>query len=208
MHVLMIHGLGRTPLSMLGLARALRRAGYVPRHFGYVAFAESYAGIVTRLQARLREVGTKRPYAVVAHSLGGLLARDALRDPDVPVPVRIVMLGTPNQRSRMAEWAVGFGPWRWVVGEAGRNLANRAYFESLQPLTVPYTLVAGTRGLHWRWLPLSDWVNDGLVALEEMRVQPGDTIVMLPVGHTFMMNDRGVQRAVAQTLEPAADGTR
>ncbi len=204
MQVLTIHGLGRTPLSMFRLATTLRRAGYVIQHFGYVTFAESYARVIARLQTRLRVVASKGAYSVVAHSFGGLLVRDALSDNSVPAPRRVVMLGTPNQRSRMAEWAVRFAPWRWVVGDAGRKLADPTYFQALQPFEVPYTLVAGTRGLHWRWLPLRDRVNDGLVALDEMPLRPGDSIVAVPAGHSFMMNNRHVQRAILQALGPAA----
>ena len=205
--VLTVHGLARSPLSMVWLARALRRAGYPTEHFGYLAFAESYDRIVRRLRARMRTVAARSRYAVVAHSLGGLLVREALGDATVSLPYRVVMLGTPNRRSRMAEWAIRFPLWRWVVGEAGRRLADPAFYETVHPLAAPYTLVAGTRGLRSGWLPLGGLVNDGLVALEETQLTPDDSVIALPAGHSFMMNRRAVQQAVLQALRERASST-
>ena len=49
MRVLLVHGLGRTPVSLHGLARALKRANHSTRLFGYYAFAEHYDRIRLRL---------------------------------------------------------------------------------------------------------------------------------------------------------------
>ena len=50
MRVLLIHGLARTPLSLLGLARDLRRAGHRTELVAYSGALESYQGIVTRVR--------------------------------------------------------------------------------------------------------------------------------------------------------------
>ena len=46
MLVLLVHGLGRTPLSLFGLASALRRAGHRTRFFAYSPTFESLPRIV------------------------------------------------------------------------------------------------------------------------------------------------------------------
>ncbi len=198
--VLLVHGLARTPLSLFWLARALRCAGHPTHHFAYLALAESHARIVKRLQAQLRSSGAAGPYAIVAHSLGGLLVRAALADPGIPPPQHVVMLGTPNRRSRMAEWAMRWAPWRWLAGEAGRNMASPDFYSDLPGLNAPYTVIAGTRGLRFSWLPFGGRVNDGLVAVDETWVEPTDNVIEVVGSHTFMMNRRRVQRAVLSAL--------
>ncbi len=200
----MVHGLARTPLSLFWLARALQRAGFQVAHFGYVACAEPYARVVDRLRTRIRTLAAEGPYAIVAHSLGGLLVRGALDGSGIPVPYHVVMLGTPNRRSRMAEWAVRLAPWRWIAGEAGRKLADQDFYRALPRLPSPYTLIGGTRGLRLSWLPLGGRQNDGLVAVEEMRLEPDDHVIAVPASHSFMMNRRSVQQAVLQALSESS----
>ena len=53
MQVLLVHGLGRTPLSLVGLALDLRRWGHQPRLLGYVGALERYDAIVRRVRRRL-----------------------------------------------------------------------------------------------------------------------------------------------------------
>lgn len=73
------------------VGRHLRRAGFVPELFGYSTVAGGPAAAVPAL-ARLIERGDCH---VLAHSLGGLMAVQMLREhPDLPV-ARIVCLGSP-----------------------------------------------------------------------------------------------------------------
>jgi alpha-beta hydrolase superfamily lysophospholipase len=102
MDVLLVHGLWRTPLSFIGLARQVRRWGYHTEHFGYAAIAERYELIVARLTRRLEQLAARGPYVVVSHSLGGVLLRSALPRMSGPSPRGFVMLGTPNRRPRVA----------------------------------------------------------------------------------------------------------
>ena len=102
MRVLLVHGLGRTPCSLFGLASAVRRDGHATQFFAYSPTFESLPRIVRRLAARLEafekcndEVG------FAGHSLGGLLLRSALiQVPGLRVK-NLVMMGTPNRPPRI-----------------------------------------------------------------------------------------------------------
>lgn len=210
MKVLLIHGLARTSLSLRGLDQSLKRTGFTPEHFGYFAFAEPFDRIVARLIRRLQTL--KSPYAVVAHSLGGLLIRAALgqaqQDPEHRDPEHIVMLGTPNQQPRLALYAWRALPFRWFTGQCGFNLTCPEFFETLPKVRSPYTLIAGTAGPRGAWSPFGDEINDGIVALSETWLDSTDKLqicgsrrcIQLPVWHTFMMNNPAVQAAVVQAL--------
>lgn len=150
--------------------------------------------------ARLERLAAAGEYAVVGHSLGGVLLRDALARQRGAPPRHLVMLGTPNRPPRAARIAVRFPPFRWLAGDCGARLASTAFYETLPRPAVPYTVIAGTRGFGGRWSPFAGAPNDGLVAVDEARVGDGDEILTFPVAHTFMMNDRRVQRAVRAAL--------
>jgi hypothetical protein len=200
MQILLIHGLARTSLSLLSLEQRLQTAGHRTEQFGYFAFAESFDQIADRLWQRLAALAHPGPYAIVAHSLGGVLTRAALSLGTGAAPDHIVMLGTPNQPPRLATYAWHLPPFRWVTGQCGQNLARPDFYHSLPGLPSPYTIIAGTGGLTGPWSPFGDDLNDGIVALSETRLLPDDRIVEHPVWHTFMMNDPEVQQAVLQAL--------
>lgn len=201
MNILLIHGLGRTSLSLLNLEWNLQQAGYRTEQFTYFAVTETYDRIVERLQDRLHTLSNQGAYSIVAHSLGGLLTRSALGLAKIALPERIIMLGTPNQPPRLAAHAWKLPPFRWFAGQCGFNLTNLQFFAEIPALQAPYTIVAGTSGPRGTFSPFGMDINDGIVALNETRLSPQDNIVQLPVWHTFMMNDRMVQRTIIQALE-------
>src|SRR5437764_1844810 len=172
MIVLLVHGLGRTPLSLFGLAPALRRAGRRTRFFAYSPTLEPLPRIVRRLTAVLRELAARgRPVGLVGHSLGGLLLRMAL--PAVP-ELRVhhlVMLGTPNRPPRLARRAWRRFPFRLLTRGCGRFLACPDSIPVLPVPAVPYTLIAGTAGPRGRLSPFGDDPNDGVVAASEVPVR-------------------------------------
>lgn len=195
-----MHGLGRTPVSCLSLARRLRRGGCETISFPYAAFAQPFEAIVSRLAGRLDRLALAGEYAAVGHSLGGVLLRAALPRVRGPAPRHLVMVGTPNRSPRAARLATRFWGFRWVAGECGACLASPDFYRRLPHPTAPYTVVAGTRGPVGRWSPFGNAPNDGLVALDETRVADQDPVVALPVAHTFMMRHPAVQAAVAAAL--------
>ena len=85
--VILLHGLGRTPLSMVPLQIALELADYRTVNQGYPSRAGS---IETLAAAHVAEALTKcasapdAPVHFVAHSLGGILVRQYLQDRDLP----------------------------------------------------------------------------------------------------------------------------
>ena len=200
MKVLLIHGLGRSPLSMLSLSHSLKRSGYQPESFGYAAFAQSYEEIVERLCNRLHALADQGPYGIVAHSLGGVLTRSALAMTEKLLPHHVVMLGTPNQPPRLAKIAWQLWPFQWFSGTCGASLASHDFYAGLPHLPVPYTIIAGTSGPQGAFSPFGSEVNDGLVALNETRLSETDKPIEFPGIHGFMMNQPTVQATVARLL--------
>jgi hypothetical protein len=204
MRLLLVHGMGRTPLSLASLARFLRRDGHEVERVGYVAALEPFERIRRRVRYRLIRLARRgEPYAVVGHSLGGLALRAALGGLD-PAPVHFIMLATPNQPPRLARRLQRFWPYRLACGESGQLLAREEFFAQLPRPSVPYTIIAGTAGPRGHRSPFGGEANDWIVAVEETKVAPDDCPTILPVGHTFMMNDRQVHAVIRRALEQVA----
>ncbi len=201
--ILLVHGLGRTPRSLASLARHLRRGGHDVHSFGYFATTQPVDQIVRRLHTHLDELGrTPQPLVVIGHSLGGVLVRAALTlEPRLTtLPQHLVMLGPPNQPPRLARRLHRNWLYRIINGDVGQQLADPVFTQSLPPLTIPHTIIAGTGGPTGRWSPFGDNPNDTIVAVDETRLAADQPVTELPVRHTFMMNDSRVRALIDGVL--------
>jgi hypothetical protein len=201
MRLLLVHGMGRTPLSLTRLTRFLKQTGYRPERLGYLAAVESFDRIRTRVRRRLEALAlAAEPYAVIGHSLGGLALRAALSDLE-PAPVHLIMLATPNRAPRLACRLHRLWPYRLVCGESGQLLARQEFFAELPVPRMPYTIIAGSGGPCGSRSPFGHDANDWIVAVEETKITPADQPTIFQVGHTFMMNDGRVHAAIQRALE-------
>ncbi len=199
MKVLLVHGMGRTPLSMWRLARSLGRAGMATELFGYVAAWQPVDQIVNRLRTRI-EAMADGDYVVVGHSLGGLLVRAAVAalPPGIRRPQRIILLATPNHSPRLARRFEHAWWYRMLNGDAGAMLAHESRMAAIPNVDVPCTMISGTRGISGRWSPFGDEQNDGVVAISETEMAGADEWISLPLWHPFIMNDARVRRLVEE----------
>lgn len=194
MLVLLVHGLGRTPVSMFGLAAHLRRAGYRTRFFGYSPTLESFPRILRRLTTLLRDLARHgRPVGLVGHSLGGLLLRLAVADVPALRVHSLVTLGTPNPPARSAVVASRLFPFRWFARSCGAFLASS---DAVACPDVPCLRVAGTAGPTGRWSQFGGEPNDGLVSVAEV----GGAPLLVHALHSFLMDQPAVRAAVAAAM--------
>lgn len=193
MLVVLIHGLGRTPASMLPLALRLRRAGFAVRRIGYPSTRLSVAGAVAHVRRVLERIAGGRRLDLVGHSLGGLIAVRLLREPGDLRIRRVVQLGSPNLGSVMADRLGGLWLVRRACGPAVEDLRARTGRPARDPRVAA---IAGTGGF-WRG-PLSG-PHDGTVAVRSAWSGAGHR-AHVPVLHSLLPASRRVARLVAGFL--------
>lgn len=200
MHVILIHGQGRTWLSMIWLGRRLRRQQHQVHYFNYIAVVQSFDRIVERFVQTIRTKTNAEPYAIVSHSLGGIITRAALpRLADHP-PQHLVMLAPPNRPATAARWMGQIPPYRWLTGDCGKKLASQEFYQTLPPPHIPTTVIAGTRG--WpRWIsPFGDQPNDFVLLADETKLAGSDPI-LVHATHAFIMNSQQVAQITLELLK-------
>ena len=204
--IVLLHGIWNARAWVGPLAWRLRAQGFMVDTFGYPSVFGGPEVAVPQLVEHLRGRG---PVALVGHSLGGLVALEALRvAPELEVP-RVVCLGSPLCGSETVRALASHG-WSAALGRSGGLLLHglpewkgRAEV-GLVAGSVPHGLGALLGAVH------AD--SDGTVALAETRL-PGladhcvvaashSGLVLSPEGAlqtaTFLREGRFLQRPARQ----------
>lgn len=209
--VILLHGLGRTFLSMEPLAWALRDAGYVTANIDY----PSRERTVEELAEEALPRGIERCHeqhatriSVVTHSMGGILTRHYLGRHELPDLGRVVMLGPPNQGSAVADRLMDQAVYRTVNGPAGQQLGtgSKGIAARLGPVEFPLGVLAGRERTAIDEM-LSDGIEgegDGKVLVEEARVEGMADFRVLDANHTFILSD---PTAISEVLHFLRAGT-
>jgi hypothetical protein len=200
--VLLLHGLGRTSMSMATMARQLERDGFRVMRLAYPS-TEATIEVLTRdhLAPAVERCYQDhcRVLHMVSHSLGGILIRQYLQTQALPAGSRIVMLSPPNQGSEIADYLKSYWIYHWITGPAGQQLGTHADSvpNQLAPVDAPIGIIAGSTS----WNPLFSYLipgrDDGKVAVTHARLKEMADFLVVPAGHTFIMNDDMV---IAQTV--------
>ena len=214
--VVLVHGLGRTPASMLVLETRLAGAGYRVVNFGYPSRSEPLEALTDSLRNAVREccsaAGGKLHF--VTHSMGGVLVRGYLAQREKSFGGRVVMLSPPNQGSEIVDAYADSPLLRALLGPSGVRLGtdSTGIAGELGPVEFSLGIITGDRSIN----PIGSWLipgpDDGKVAVSRARVEGAADFIVVPATHTFIMNRRDVAEEVVHFLESGAfrsqgDGT-
>jgi len=182
--IVLLHGQGRTRLSMLVLCKRLRSAGYQTLNFPYNQTIHSLDEISGQLVEFIGQKMKTSDYHLIGHSLGNVIIRNAFRK-DYPAGLgKIVMLAPPNQPAHLAR-RLKKNLIYWVfTGDSGQKLSEEKFYRDLPIPRVPFGVIAGDKG---QSLTFSE-PNDGVVTVESTKLEGMADWILLHHGHTFIMN--------------------
>ena len=189
--VLLIHGLLNAKSWLRPLATNLRRQGFDTELFGYSSLLDGPGLALPRLRERLSE---NRFGAIVGHSLGGLIALEALRDAPTSTVTRVVCIGSPLRGSLTAR-NIAARPWiRPLLGRSADLLQGglEAWAGEAEVGLVAGNVARGMGRLFARF----EGESDGTVGLEETRLPGLADHCIVRSSHTGLVFSR---EAVAQT---------
>jgi pimeloyl-ACP methyl ester carboxylesterase len=175
--------------------------GYASRHKPLEMLAEDIHPAIARFA-----YGIDGSVHFVCHSMGGLLARVYLARHRQKRLGRVVMLGTPNGGSEIADRLKDFAGYRLFFGPAGQQLGTQrdaAVAAILPPVDYPVGIIAGDRSIYPLASALMPKPNDGRVSVENTKLAGMADHVVVHSSHPLLMRN---DRVIAQTIAFLKDG--
>lgn len=199
MKAIIIHGMGRTPLSMGWLAYRLRNAGIKSSLFGYSATFESWDTCIKRFHNHIEKKVGDDTFIMVTHSLGSVLTR-AILPALHNKPSACFFLAPPTCASAAACKLASRYWYLTLAGEIGQLLANQEFMSNLPIPQMPTKIYVGDAGLTGRYSPFGEEPNDGVLMVKESLL-PGIPVQIVPSLHTFIMNNKKLSDDIIDTIQ-------
>lgn len=207
--VVFLHGISRSFRSLIKLQQAVDKAGFTTRNIGYPSREKALSELVDDIHPAIAPFAEANDGAThfVCHSMGGPLARAYIARYRPARLGRVVMLGTPNGGSEIADRLKDWLLYRTYFGPAGQQLVtvrDAATEGLLPPVDYPVGIIAGDRSLD----PIASnlmlpGADDGRVTVERTKLDGMADHVVIPASHAFMMKHK---KAIAQTIAFLRDG--
>ena len=201
--VILLHGLGRSHLSLNKLESALQA--------NYTTFNHSYASRTLTTEKLADDVISRNllqcqgfeKIHFVTHSMGGILVRQYLSHHTIDNLGRVVMLGPPNQGSQTIDklkWLPGF---KFIVGPAGLQLGTglESITRQLEEIDFELGVIAGNKSINLFLSTLLPSSDDGKVTVNNTKIKGMSDHIVMPVTHPFMMKNKKVIKQVIHFLQ-------
>ncbi len=200
--VVLIHGLGRTRVSMMPVAYRLQQSGFETALVGYWSLTQTLRQSTASVarQVERKTAHWKGPVHLVGHSLGGLIALRLKREyPELNIK-RVVQLGSPNLGSPAADTLKGNSLASWFFGPVLAELSeDLTLSEQRDPDVAAIAGVSSPAGLAKVLGVVGP--NDGLVTANSAWGREASVRLAAPTIHTGLPLSRSVAEATVAFLK-------
>jgi pimeloyl-ACP methyl ester carboxylesterase len=208
--VVILHGIFRTRRSMRKLAAYLESQQFKVLNLGYPSTRHDLVQLADWIDPAIRNFSEKLDGKLhfVGYSMGGLLIRAYICKYRPANLGRIVMIGTPNSGSEIADYLKNWWIYKKLYGPAGQQLITdqKAFSHLFGETAYECAVIAGNRTID----PLGSWIigrpNDGKVAIENTKLAGMKAHKVMPANHTFFPNHRPMWEITAQFLKTGTMG--
>jgi acetyl esterase/lipase len=206
--VVLLHGISRTSRSFRKMEAAIEASGFATFNLDYASRRKALESLAEDIHPAIElfAAGIEGSIHFVGHSMGGLLARAYLAKYRPERLGRVVMLGTPNSGSEIADRLQNVLPYRAWFGPAGQQLIttrDAALDAILPPVDYPVGIIAGDRSIY----PVSSVFlpkpHDGRVSVANTRLNGMVDHIVINASHPSLVRSR---LAIEQTIAFLREG--
>lgn len=200
----LMHGIGRSPAAMRKMEKDLTRRGYAVLNLGYDSRHYDLATLAQRMHDDVAPFAAAHGCRLhfVGHSMGGLVIRTYVQAYKPEKLGRIVVLGSPNRGSEVADFLNKIGVFEPLYGPAGQQLLTS--YDVSQTFEKPFYeigVIAGDRTID----PVSSLIitgnDDGKVSIDSTHIDGEKDHIVLHANHATMPSNAAVIIETAHFLQ-------
>lgn len=184
--IVVIHGFGSKRLWMLPLASRFKHDFHVI-NWSYFSLAGSIDTHAARFAEFLKTIKTDRKINIVAHSMGSIVTRAALRSGTIDRINRVVLLAPPNSGSNVARYA------RFLLGPICKPISELSSDELSYVNQLPKTIQYETGVIASKFDILVPVKNTMMEGLSDYKVVNGTHNSLLFSGKVASMANQFIQ---------------
>lgn len=198
--VIIFHGIARSSDHMKPLAKALQHEGFEVYNLDYPSTDFPLETLRDHMQRKISPILQDADKVhFVGYSMGGLLTR-AILSKKIPNNLgHVVLIGTPNHGSEVADFLKNNWFYQKIYGPAGQQLTTKNLeTENLfKPIDYSLGVIAGNATID----PISSWIipndDDGKVSIQSTKIAGMRDHITISSSHTFFPSNKEAQ---AQTI--------
>jgi len=200
--VVLLHGISRTARSFRKIQAALEGSGFATLNQDYASRRKALEALAEDIHPAIQQFadGIDGSVHFVCHSMGGLLARVYIARYRPIRLGRVVMLGTPNSGSEIADRLRHFRAYRAFFGPAGQQLGtqrNEAVNALFPPVDYPVGIISGNRSIDPVAGTMLPKPHDGRVSVANTRLDGMTDHVVVAASHPWLVRN---SVAIGQTI--------
>lgn len=204
--LVVLHGLGGWRSTMRRIETVAQAAGHDVIGIGYCSLIQGIAAHTATLESAFCFIADRgvREVSFAAYSMGGIVLREALSRRKCEwasrlSPHRAVFIATPNKGAAFAEYFAST-PLIGLAGPCGSQLCPGLLADLPEP-DCEFGVIAGGRGRSTGLNPMLDGDNDGIVGVEETKLDGMSDFLLIRSNHKSLVRRQDVAEQTVHFLE-------
>ena len=202
--VILLHGIRKTNSCLKGLEQFIQTHGFSVLNITYPSTKYSIGELADFINnITTNKIEKYKTVSFVGFSMGGLVIRVYLNKYKVPNLGKVVMVGTPNNGSEVADFLISNPLYKKLYGPAGLQLVtNQEKFKNLLgEVNYECGIIAGNLPLDFCYPIMRKKSSDGKVSVDSTKLKNMKDHIVLNVTHWYMPYSRTVWKYIVSFLK-------